>query len=260
MEDKEQMSLQQAAQEQQDNDPTEVIESRKDDFFKVLPKHIDRDAWLRMAKSAIRKNDDLMSAARRDGGAKMCIALLDCAKKGHMPGGDEYYFVPRKGGIDGQEGWKGIVARILNSGAYQKVVREVVYAGEEFEFDPNVDERPRHKIDHRQRTVGREPEMAYAYAVHLNGTPSAVAIADPRYIAKVRGMSRGSVWGSWDEQQYKKTAIKLLESMVETSSDNRNRLPQAHDIEIEQIEAAREHNRRVEQVFESGLSDPSGTK
>lgn len=252
------MSLQNAAREQEENDPTAVIDRRKEDFFKVLPKHIDQVAWLRMAKSAVRKNPDLVDAAKRNP-TSLCLALMDCARLGHMPGTDEFYLVPRRGGIDGDEGWKGIVDRILNSGAYSKIVCEVVYSNEQFEFDPNEDEKPRHKIDHFKRGAESEPVMAYAYAIGLDGKPSYVAVADPRYIKKVKAMSKGGVWGKWDEQMYKKTAIKLLVDYVETSSDSRHRAEVAAGVVDSAVHAAQEFNAQAEREFERNMSDQSDT-
>ncbi|ANA86248.1 RecT-like DNA pairing protein [Gordonia phage Lozinak] len=211
--------LQQAAQGQQSNNPVSFIYSHAKDIQNVLTKGTDMDRWLQMARLAVMRDQNLVASAKRDPGSLM-QALLDCAEKGHVPGTEDYYLVPRKGGIQGMESWKGIAKRIMRSGRYQSIVNEVVYEGETFEFNPNTMDRPVHNINYMTRTSGK-PVMSYAYALDHDGKPSSVAIADPRYIAKVKKNSRGSVWEDWDEQMYRKTAVKMLQDYVDTSSVDR---------------------------------------
>ncbi|MDE8648160.1 recombinase RecT [Rhodococcus qingshengii] len=204
--------------------PAALIQRRSDDFTRVLPKHVVNSTWLRLAESAINKSSALQQAAANDQGALM-RALMNCATLGHLPGSDKFYLVPVKGKIEGWESYKGILARILNSAKYRKVIAEVVYEGESFEFDPNNDERPKHKIDFAGRSKGGKPILSYAYGVHHDNTTTRVAIADPGYVAKVRGMSSGgrgtsTVWSDWDYEMYLKSAVKRLEAFVATSNED----------------------------------------
>ncbi|QBP33291.1 RecT-like DNA pairing protein [Gordonia phage BrutonGaster] len=211
--------LQQASQGQASAGPVQVIYSHAKEIQNVLEKGTDMDRWLQMARLAVMRDPNLVNAAKRDPGSLM-QAILDCAEKGHIPGTEDYYLVPRKGGIQGMESWKGIAKRIMRSGRYQSIVAEVVYEGEEFDFNPNTMDRPVHKINYMARTSGA-PVMSYAYAVDHEGKPSTVAIADPRYIAKVKANSRGTVWADWDEAMYRKTSVKMLVDYVDTSSTDR---------------------------------------
>lgn len=215
-------SLAGAALARQQNDPATLIQSRQADFYKVLPEQLRDPRWIRLAESAVNKSPQLQNAARSNP-ASLMQALLKCASLGHEPGGNDFYLVPQKGGIEGWESWRGILKRILFSGKYSKVVAEVVYEGEEFEFDPNNDSRPRHKIDFLARSKGAKPLMSYAYAVHLDGTPSMVAVADPGHIAKIRAGKTGPTWNQWDTQMYLKSAIKKLEPWVDKSAEDKRR-------------------------------------
>ncbi|MBM4575649.1 hypothetical protein GS415_04855 [Rhodococcus hoagii] len=215
-------SLAGAVARQQQNNPAAMIQSRGSDFARVLPKQIKNpDAWIRLAESAIAKSKPLQDAARNDPAALM-RALMLCASLGHTPGTDHFYLVPVKGKIEGWESYKGIIRRILNTGEYDRVVAEVVYEGEDFEFDPNLDLKPMHKVDWAGRNKGMKPLMSYAYAVHHDGSPTRVAIADPGYIQRVKDASKnsGGVWKAWDDAMYLKCAIKRLDGFVKTSSED----------------------------------------
>ena len=222
--------LQQASQGQQENNPVNFIYSHAKDIQNVLAKGTDMDRWLQMARLAVMRDPNLVASAKRDPGSLM-QALLDCAEKGHIPGTEDYYLVPRKGGIQGMESWKGIAKRIMRSGRYQSIVNEVVYEGEKFEFNPNTMDRPVHEINYMTRISGT-PVLSYAYTLDHEGKPSTVAVADPRYIAKVKKNSRGTVWADWDEQMYRKTAVKMLQDYVDTSSSDRR------DVSTVQVEDA----------------------
>lgn len=212
-------SLAGAALARQQNDPATIIQSRQADFFKVLPERLRDPRWIRLAESAVNKTPQLQNAARSNP-ASLMQALLKCATLGHEPDGVHFYLVPQKGAVDGWESWRGLHRRIMNSGKYSKVVAVVVYEGEEFVFDQNNDAKPAHKIDYVLRARGAKPLMSYAYAVHHDGTPTTVAVADPAHIAKIRAGKSGPTWNNWDEQMYLKTAIKKLEPWVDKSAED----------------------------------------
>ncbi|AXH70471.1 RecT-like ssDNA annealing protein [Gordonia phage Daredevil] len=211
-------------QQQKPASPAAMVRSRSEDFFKVLPGQVEQRAWLRMAEAATKATPEIERAALNDRAALM-RALLECARLGHIPGTDDYYLTVRSGKIQGAESYKGMIQRILRSGQYVRVVAEVVYDSEyragKFQYDRNVDERPRHEIDWAARDGSSKPIMSYAYAVRADGTTSEVKLADPRYLAKVRAQSRGKVWEQWDEIMVLKTAIRMLIDFVDTSSEDR---------------------------------------
>lgn len=203
----------------QQNDPASLIQSRQSDFFKVLPEQLRDPRWIRLAESAVAKTPALQNAARANP-ASLMQALLKCATLGHEPDGVHFYLVPQKGGVEGWESYKGLHKRIMNSGQYSKVVAQVVYVGEKFVFNPNDDAKPTHEIDYPLRANGAKPLLSYAYAVQHDGSPSAVAVADPAHIAKIRAGKSGPTWNSWDEQMYLKSALKKLEPWVDKSAED----------------------------------------
>ncbi|PBC38551.1 hypothetical protein CJ179_38815 [Rhodococcus sp. ACS1] len=213
-----------AVQQQQRHDPVAVLLRRKEDFFTVLPSHVKPEAWLRMAEGALKKSPQILNAASNDVGQAMRV-LLTCASLGHIPGSDRFYLVPTKGKLDGWESYRGVLTRILNTGKYQKVVAEAVYEGEHFKFNPNTDEFPDHEIDYMTRAVNAKPIMSYAYCVHLNGTNTKVAIADPAAIARSKAASMGasganSPWSKYEEDMVIKVGVKKLEAFTSQSTED----------------------------------------
>lgn len=178
-----------------------------------------------VAEMAVRRSPDLMEIVRRDQGASLMRALIECARLGHEPGSPEFYLIPRGGIVSGEESYRGIIKRILNSGEYQRVVARVVHERDRFSFDPRIDEIPDHRPAEGERGA---PARAYAFAVRWDGTPSTVGEATPERIiaakAKARGVDRkDSPWNSPTGVMYRKTAIRELASYVHTSAEPRPR-------------------------------------
>ncbi|MEV0759615.1 RecT family recombinase [Nocardia sp. NPDC050435] len=200
----------------------------REELGKSLPAAIrdDVDRWAMVAQMAVRKNPKLLEIVARDQGASLMRALLECARLGHDPGTKEFYLVPRGGAISGEEGYHGIIRRILNSGHYRKVVAQVVHENDTFSFDPVTDDLPDHEPAEGDR--GR-PVSAYAFAVHWDGSPSAVGVATPQRIEAAKAKSfgadrRDSPWQSVTGVMYRKTAVRELEAWVHTSAEVRPRV------------------------------------
>lgn len=215
-----------AAVAKRDNSPGAVIEQYRQDFSLVLPTQIKPATWVRLAQGLLRRDRALRDAATRNPGSLM-QALLECARLGHEPGTDRFYLVPIKGQIEGWEGYKGVIQRMLRGGQVRNVKAAVVREHDDFRFDPDVMDRPHHKIDwfgDRGKILG-----SYAYAIMHDGSTSQVAVADQDYIRRVRAMqpnanSASSPWVKWEESMVLKCAFNRLEPFVDASSEDR-RLP-----------------------------------
>ncbi|MBF6085129.1 recombinase RecT [Nocardia cyriacigeorgica] len=208
--------------------PLAVVAQYQRELGNSMPAAVRDDVprWLMVAEMAVRKDPKLLAIVKADQGASLMRALLECARLGHEPGTDHFYLVPRGNTISGEEGYKGIVKRILNSGYYQRVVAQVVHEHDEFDFDPVNDTTPYHVKAEGER--GR-PVQAYAFAVMWDGTPSTVAVATPERIAAAKAKSFGtenksSPWQSPTGVMYRKTAIRELAAFVHTSAEPRGRV------------------------------------
>ncbi|MEV2222667.1 RecT family recombinase [Nocardia vinacea] len=203
--------------------PLAVVARYRRELGAVLPvvARQDVDRWLMAAENAVRKSPDLMAVVKADKGASLMRALVDCARLGHEPGSKDFYLIKRGGVISGEEGYRGIIKRILNSGFYRSVVARAVFERDEYSFDPLADIVPRHVPAEGDRG---KPVSAYAFGVHWDGTPSTVAEATPERIAAAKAKSFGadkssSPWQIPTGVMYRKTAIKELEPYVHTSAE-----------------------------------------
>ncbi|WP_280406142.1 recombinase RecT [Nocardia brasiliensis] len=203
--------------------PLAVVAKYQNELGKSMPAAIRGDVgrWMMVAEMAVRKNPKLLSIVQADQGASLMRALIECARLGHEPGTKYFYLVPRGNQISGEEGYHGIIKRVLNSGHYQKVLARTVFEGDEYSFDPLTDQLPTHVPASGDRG---KPVSAYAFALHWDGTPTTVAEASPERIAAAKAKSYGtdrkdSPWQSVTGVMYRKTAIRELEPYVHTSAE-----------------------------------------
>lgn len=206
-----------------DQTPTGLMQQYKGDFTQVLPTHIKPDQWVRVATGLLRRNQDLAGAAQRDPGSFLA-AMLDCARLGLEPG-DTYHLVPIGGEIVGITDYTGLVELMYRSGAVSTVIAQVVYAADEFVWQPGVTERPQHTAN----WFGDRGEMvgAYAYVVFKDGATSDVVVRSRAEIEKVRAVSKtakssSSPWNQWPDRMWKKTVLRELAKTVPTSAEFRN--------------------------------------
>ncbi|MGW4240993.1 recombinase RecT [Nocardia sp. NPDC004722] len=205
--------------------PASIINKYRDDIATVLPPKLRErlDRWIRLAIGAVNSNPELISRVRPDAGASMMQALMKCAALGHEPGGGLFHLVPKGSRIEGWEDYKGILQRIDRSGVYARTVIGVVHENDDYSYDQNVDERPRHT-----RAAGErgKPVSSYAYAVYPSGAITTVAEATPEQIAASKAKARGadnasSPWNAPGAPMHRKVAVRLLEKHVATSAEDR---------------------------------------
>lgn len=220
----------------QENGPAGMVMQYGSDFADVLPSHIKKEAWLRLAVGVLRRDKNVARIAQNNPGSFM-QALLDCARLGHEPATENYYLVPFGNEIQGIEGYRGVIERIYRAGAVTSVKAELVYSNDRFVWNPNTMDRPLHEVDwfsDRGEVLG-----AYSYAVMREGGISRVIVINQQYIAKVRKESKGSgsatsPWQKWPEAMILKTVCRRLEAFVPTSSEYmRERLRAVRDVQAE---------------------------
>jgi len=215
--------------------PGAMIQQYRQDFITVLPSHVKGDTWVRLAQGVLRRDKALARIATQNPGSLM-QALLECARLGHEPGTEAFYLIPMGGEIEGWEGYRGVVERMYRAGAVVAVKAEVVKANDRFHYQPHM-ARPDHEVDW---FTDRGPILgAYAYAEMRDGGTSKVVVIGQQYIAKVRGMSKGSdkatsPWVKWEDAMVLKTVIHRLEPFVPTSAEYlREQMRAARDVAIE---------------------------
>ena len=153
-------------------------------------------------------------------------AALECARLGHQPGTDDFYFVPIGGGVEGWEGYRGVAKRIGNAG--YTVVAEIVYENDDYEYERGTMPRPVHKRTKfgqpRGKMVGA---YAYAYPVWNKDAVSKVVEMDEAEImthkaASKTASSSDSLWNKWPVSAWLKTVVHELGKWVPTSTEKPN--------------------------------------
>lgn len=194
------------------------VEAAKDDYGRVLPTHLNPSHWTRLASGLLRRNEKLAEAAVKNPDS-FKTALLECARLGHDPGTEAFYFVPYGSEVVGIEGYQGEIERMYRAGGVTSVVCEVVREKDYFQWQPgNV---PQHDADwfapvaERGKLVG-----VYAFANLTGGGVSRVVVMSAEEVGKHRDVAKTQeMWRKWEEAMWRKTAIHELEKWVPTSSE-----------------------------------------
>jgi recombination protein RecT len=195
------------------------------DFATVLPSHLDAQQWLRLAAGLLRRSPDLAATALRNP-ASFFAALMDAARLGLNPG-DTYHLVPIGGEVVGITDYTGEIELIYRAGMVRKIVCEVVYERDGFDFTLGVDDRPRHTVAWFGSSKDRgEMIGVYAYAELKDGGTSRVAILNRDEVEKIRAVSKSSKsgsspWVQWPDRMWRKTAVKQLTAWVPSSAEFR---------------------------------------
>lgn len=214
-----------------DNGAEAQIRAYRPDFASVLPSHIKTDTWVRVAQGLLRRDKDLREAAERNVGSFLA-ALLDCARLGLEPG-ETYHLVPFGNEIVGIEDYRGLIELMYRAGAVEAVKAEIVYANDEYIYDPGTMSRPIHRPagarsgtanwfaskSDRGAMVG-----AYCYCEMKGGTTSRVVqmaqweIEEHKAVSKTANRS-DSMWNKWPRSAWLKTVVKEQSKWVPTSPE-----------------------------------------
>jgi recombination protein RecT len=223
-----------------DDGAGQLVARYQDDFAKVLPRSVmTPETFVRLTQGVLRRNRNLEQAAKSNPGAFLG-ALLDAARLGHEPGSDEYYLIPRGGAIEGEEGYRGIIQRILRATPEAIVTAEVVFDSDEFSYTPGVDTRPTHKVD----WFGSAPrDLEHAVGVYAYVTYPDEETGDR--VSRVVVMSRAQVMEHkaqattkkiWDGPNWRsmwlKCPVRELSKWVATSNEHRAPVKQPATVEF----------------------------
>jgi recombination protein RecT len=243
---------------QRDNSPRALVADYREDFAAVLPSHVKAATWVRLAQGALKKGKKVgkpgggycteLELAANNNPTVFLASLLEAARLGLEPGTEQYYLTPRKvkkqgGGyqleILGIVGYQGFIELMYRAGAISSVVAECVYADDEFQFQPGVDERPRHIIDWDAEDRGRL-RLVYAYAVMKDGATSKVVVLNRAAIEKIKASSQGasseySPWQKHEDSMWLKSAVRQVAKWVPTSAEYmREQLRAVQEVAAEQ--------------------------
>jgi recombination protein RecT len=140
------------------------------------------------------------------------------------------YLIPYSDKAQFQMGYKGLCELAYRSGEVKAISAELVFPSDKFEITMGTDRAITHKPDLLiDRTIAKDALYVYATA-KMKGGSTTFAILNRKDIEKVRksvkARSTDTPWVQWEEEMWKKTAVKKLTKLLPMSSRD-NRLVQA---------------------------------
>ena len=171
----------------------------------VLPEGMDAARLCRMAMNAVNTNSALLKCDPNS----LLLAVINCAETGLELVLGQAALVPRAGKVCFEVMYGGLITLAHNTGftIHANVVRE----GDEFEYEEGTSAF----IKHKPVFDSKEP-LKYAYAIaHCRiGGPPVFVVMDRLQVLKRKAFSKASradsPWKQWEDEQWKKTAIKAL--------------------------------------------------
>lgn len=108
----------------------------------ALPQHVDASRFMQMAINAVAVNPYLLECDR----PSLYMAIMNAAETGLEPDPKlgHVWFVPRKGKVQCQIGYRGYAALAYRSGMVESITAELVREGDRFEFELGTEGFIRH--------------------------------------------------------------------------------------------------------------------
>lgn len=192
----------------------------------ALPKSkgMEAERLSRIALTTLKQNPKLLECSIES----LLGAVLQSASLGLEPGLlGSCYFVPFKGTVSFQIGYKGLIDLVTRKGEVTNIVAQAVHQGDLFQYEYGRNETLKH-IPAPNNKRG-EVEYFYAYANMKNGGFS-FQVMHISEIEKVRDNhsishkfdSKNSIWGKHFESMALKTVIKRLIKYLPISTETQS--------------------------------------
>lgn len=189
----------------------------KEQFKAALPPHIDVDKFVRVVMTAISTTPALVNADR----SSLLSACLKSAADGLICDGKEAALVPFGKSVSYMPMMAGILKKIRNSGELSTITSEIVYKNDQFNYEFNTDGLV---FSHKPNLFSDrgDPLGVYAMAKTKDGGVyfeflSKDQVMDVRSVSKTA--SNGPWSGPFEDQMWKKTAIRRLSKRLPMSTD-----------------------------------------
>jgi len=181
-----------------------VLQARKEVFRELLPKYLTPEKLFRVAQLAMSKNPALLACSP----ASFVVAMMDSARCGLEPNGQDAALIPYGTECQFQPMWRGLVKQAVNAGAAKKIMARLVFANDKFRIwydpEPHINHEPAN--DDEGEIIG-----AYAYAI-LPDDSLQIEFMNKRQLdhIKAKSRSRSGPWTTDPEEMYRKTPTKRL--------------------------------------------------
>jgi recombination protein RecT len=194
------------------------LEGARDQIMAALPSKIDADRFTMVALTAITRNDRLQEC----GLPSVFLAVMECARTGLYPDGQEAAIIPYKGMAEFQPMAQGITRLMLRSPGLTKVEARAVFEGDVFHFNYGLHPDLVH-VPLGTDTAGRKLTHAYAIMWRQGAEPT-FEVVDRDVIEAARLTSRapnGPAWGNplWYPEMARKVALKRMAKYADLSPE-----------------------------------------
>lgn len=197
-------------------------------FKAALPSNVTVERFVQVTMTAISQNQKMVEALGQSAYSRRTFyaAAAKCAQDGLIPDGREAAFVSFKNKDEGAEQITyfpmvhGILKKVRNSGELVDITAEVVYEGDEFDYQlgekANIYHRPNWRGDRGK------PIAAYAIARTKDGGIYREVMTEAQ-IQAVRNVSRSKDSGPWAgpfaDEMRRKSVVRRLSKYLPMSSD-----------------------------------------
>lgn len=209
----------------QKNKKTELLtllDSKKDEIQKVLPKFLSQEKLMRVALTEFNKNEKLLQCQPNS----IYGAIMQAAELGLMPSSvtREAYLVPYGETCTLQIGYQGLLALAYRTGKYSYIEAQEVYTNDKFEYE--LGSNP--KITHIPATTNRGEIIGYyaiAYLKDSSQHPFKYMSTDEidehknKYARKDRN-GKNNFWDNHLIEMAKKTVIRKLLNTASRSTED----------------------------------------
>jgi recombination protein RecT len=187
-----------------------LVAKAADSVESVLPKHMNRERFLKVYLLAAVKQPDLYNCSPES----LLQALMQAAQLGlevNSPLGSAY-LVPFKGTAVLIPGYRGLIDLARRSGVCTAIEAHVVYKDDEFDWVQGTAPTISHRPNLLGARLDEDVVAAYAIAWFEDGHTQ-MEVLTRRDIDKVRASSRAGAYGPWKDwfaEMCRKTAVKRL--------------------------------------------------
>lgn len=171
-----------------------------------LPKHMTPERMCRVALQTIRRTPQLMNCTPES----LVAAIVEASSLGlELDLRGQAYLVPYKNSVTLIPGYKGLMDLAYRSGRVTNIYAEVVCENDHFAFALGL--AP--KLEHTPNLEDRGALKAVYAVARVKDADPAFVVLGKTEIDKIRKASKASgsgPWVQWEEEMWKKTAIRRL--------------------------------------------------
>lgn len=204
-------SLQQRAEAAKKVTALNAVDHYRTRLLEVLPRFVDRDRFIAITISQIRQTKEL---AKCDP-LSLVAAVIKASMIGLEPGPlQQVYLVPFGTEVQMIIGYRGIVTLARRSGEIADIAAEVVYEGDDFDYDLGTSRAIKHK-----RGTERGPlTHAYSFARFRDGGMTMTVLdavdVEARRMSSQMGKANKGPWKDHTAAMWRKSAIRALEPFL----------------------------------------------